>query len=130
MAPPWGEFTTVRLNPDRSLYVEGPYNPGPVKKEDIYGEVVIPFLIIQQDGQDNPSVVVDGVATWKPADPDSDGKYPNWSQTVAPEDVPAGLRPGPVRAVGTAIQMFRYEENPQVPPGVATFTWCVRQSVV
>jgi|SRR5579862_1282118 len=128
--PPWGEFTKVVLNSDRSLYVEGPYNPGPVRKEDIYGSVVIPFLIIQQDGQDDPSVVVDGVAKWQPADPDRDGNYPPWSQTVPANEVPAGLRLGPVRAIGTAIQLFRYEDDPHVPPGVATFTWCVRQTVV
>jgi hypothetical protein len=38
--------------------------------------------------------------------------------------------PGQVRAIGTAVQVFRYEANPRVLPGVATFTWCVDQTVV
>lgn len=124
--PPIGEFTQIHRNGDGSLYVEGTYNPGAMSKDDIYGNVVVPFLIIQQDGNDNPTIVVDGVALWEPSDP-INGAYPPFAGTVKACDAIAALDPDKgVRAIGAAIQIYKYDAKPQVPPGVAVFTWCVQ----
>ncbi len=134
----WGEFSKLTLLPNKAgLQVTGPYNPDITGGQKVLGDVFIGFLIIQQDDQNHPSIIVDGVAIWSYAPPDEHGKYRDWS-TIVPweklenaggQDVP--LRLDKVRAIGTAVQVTDYmPSDPRVPPGVATFTWCVDQEIV
>jgi hypothetical protein len=135
--PPWGEFTKLTLLPNNAgLEVTGPYNPGILGEQKVIGDVFIGFLIIQQDAQKDPTVIIDDVAKWTFAPPNANGEYANWSTIVPGAKIQAagggaGLKLGNVRAIGTAVQVTDYKpEDPHVPPGVTTFTWCVDKDVV
>jgi hypothetical protein len=129
---PWGEFTRLTLLPnDAGLEVTGPFDPKVTGMQKVIGDALIGFLIIQQDAQDNPTVIVDDVAKWTYAPP-VNGRYADWVAVVPSAKVlAAGLQLGKVRAIGTAVQIVDYKPtDPHCPPGVEMFTWCVDQEVV
>jgi hypothetical protein len=133
----WGEFDKLEIMAKTGdLLVRGPYRPGTTSDQEILGDVVIGFLIIQNDNEDNPTVVLDGVAQVSTTDPpDDDGSY-EWAVIVPKAKVKAagngiGIQADkPTRAIGTAVQVTRYmPADPTVPPGVTMFTWCVGRAV-
>jgi hypothetical protein len=130
---PWGQFSKVAILPDDlGLEVSGPYDPGITGQQTVLGDVFIGFLIIQNDRDGNPTVIVDDVAKWTFAPPDANGEYEGWRTVVPMTKVrAAGFEAHKeTRAIGTVVQVTDYAPNDKkVPPGVATFTWCVNQVV-
>jgi hypothetical protein len=135
----WGEFDKLEIMTDTGdLLVQGPYRPGTDENQKILGSIVIGFLIIQDDSNKNPTVVLDGVVEVDPttATTRDDGAY-EWSILVPADKVRAaggvgiGIQAGKTtRAIGTAVQVTQYmPADPSVPPGVTMFTWCVGRDV-
>jgi hypothetical protein len=127
----WGRFDAVTLLPgDAGLEVRGTYDPNIIPPQQVVGDAFIGFLIIQQDEDNNPTRIVDGVTNWTYSAP-VNGKYHQWVGIVEGAKVrAAGITPGNARAIGTAVQIKVYNPaNRHDPPGVEMFNWCVDQVV-
>ena len=96
------------------------------------GDAFIGFLIIQQDDNGNPTRIANGVTSWTYQAKNAAGAYPQWVGLIDPAKVQkSGITIGNARAIGMAAQVTVYNpDNPNDPPGVEYFNWCVEQVVV
>jgi hypothetical protein len=119
------EFNDPVLLQNGKLRVTGPYRPGIDNDDQLVGDVVIRYLIFKEQDE-KQTVAAQGTATWKLRRKPGKQDFVDW------EDVTdaGGLVPGDrVRAVGVAIQATKYDKNPQVPPSVMSYNWCVTREV-
>jgi hypothetical protein len=122
------QFSTLQLNKDRSITASGPYDPKLTDQQTMIGRALILFMIVQNDQNDEPTIVADGFGQW--SFPLVDDPLPAWEGTIDAADVPDAMKPGDVRAIGAAIQVKNYHLDPHNPPVVETVTWCVPQKLL
>jgi hypothetical protein len=119
---PHSEFTNPKLTQHGALEVGGPFAFYPGEEQQIIGEVVVRFLLMQErENQADEQWQLEGVAGLTSQD--------TWGTVVPRDDVPPGLRvgvPNKTRGIALAVVLKKQDPpSPKTPPYFETITWCV-----
>jgi hypothetical protein len=137
---PHSEFKNPVFRPDGRLEVRGPFRLGEVRPEDVQGEILIRFLLMQDIPATDPAgpkrIIVNGAASLEPTGVDDE-----WHTVLEPArcgDLRGSTQTGNegrCRGIGQAV-LFRNQPgtNPvdldDPPPLFDTVTWCITTEVL